>query len=179
MSRVDTDQGAQLIVYQTSDSTWQAGWEWVQAQHASLAALRAAETGRPTVQAALTGDSVAFDDRGRLLVWKSSVFRGVAIVRLDLPPVSARTLYDRLGDYVPWTAVAIAVLAAVIALVRADRRRISRYRPAGLPWDGNPRRDRSGASAGTARDGAAREDTAASGSALSDGSPAGAPPSEP
>ena len=64
MSRVDTDQGAQLIVYQTSDSTWQAGWEWAQAQHAALSALRAAETGRPVIQAALTGDSVAFDDRG-------------------------------------------------------------------------------------------------------------------
>ena len=178
MSRVDTDQGAQLIVYQTSDSTWQAGWEWVQAQHAALSAVRAAETGRPTVQAALTGDSVAFDDRGRLLAWKSSKFRGVAVVRLDLPPVSARTLYDQWGDYVPWIAVTIAALAAVIALIRADRRRISRYRPAGLPWDGHPGRDRSGAAAGTARDGAARDGTATSGSALSDGSPAGAPPSE-
>src|SRR5580704_7793004 len=59
MSRVDTDQGAQLIVYQTSDSTWQAGWEeWILDQHASLGALRAAETGRPVMQAALTGDSV-------------------------------------------------------------------------------------------------------------------------
>jgi hypothetical protein len=100
------------------------------------------------------------------------------VVRLDLPPVSARTLYDQWGDYVPWTAVVIAALAAVIALVRADRRRISRYRPAGLPWDGNPERDRSGAAAGTARDGTARDGTATSGSALSDGSPAGAPPSE-
>jgi apolipoprotein N-acyltransferase len=178
MSRVDTDQGAQLLVFQTSDSTWQAGWEWVQAQHASLAALRAAETGRPALQAALTGDSVAFDDRGRLLAWKDSTFRGVAVVRLGLPPVSARTPYDRLGDYVPWIAVAIAALAAAIALIRADRRRISRYRPAGLPWDGNPRRDRSGAVAGTAGDGTARDSTATSGSALSDGSPAPAPPSE-
>jgi apolipoprotein N-acyltransferase len=184
MSRVDTDHGAQLIVYQTSDSTWQAGWEWVQAQHAALSAVRAAETGRPVVQAALTGDSVAFDDRGRLLLWKGSTFRGVAVVRLGLPPVSARTLYDRLGDYVPWIAVAIAALAAVIALIRADRRRISRYRPAGLPWDGNPRRDRSGAVAGppvdsTARDGTAPDGTATSGSVRSDGSPAAAPPSEP
>jgi hypothetical protein len=67
------------------------------------------------------------------------------VVRLALPPTSARTLYDRLGDYVPWTAVGIAVLAAVIGLIRADRSRISRYRPTGLPWDGNPRRDRSAA----------------------------------
>jgi apolipoprotein N-acyltransferase len=144
MSRVDTDNGAQLIVYQTSDSTWQEGWEWVQAQHAALGALRAAETGRPVVQAALTGDSVAFDARGRLLMWKGSSFRGVAVQRLGLPPVSARTLYDQLGDYVPWTAVAIAALAAIIALIRTGqigRLRVSRHSQARIPLDGNPRRD--------------------------------------
>ena len=65
MSRVNTDLGAQLIVYQTSDSTFQGSW--APAQHAALSAVRAAETGRPVVQAALTGDSVAFDPRGRLL----------------------------------------------------------------------------------------------------------------
>jgi apolipoprotein N-acyltransferase len=147
MSRVDTDHGAQLIVYQTSDSTWQASWEWVQAQHAALGALRAAETGRPVVQAALTGDSVAFDPRGRLIAWKGSSFRGVAVVRLGLPPVSARTLYDRLGDYVPWIAIVIAALAAAIALIRSGRigRLTGRpHRDAGIVWDGTPGRDRSG-----------------------------------
>ena len=63
MSRVDTDHGAQVIVYQTADSTFQG--TGALAQHASLGALRAAETGRPVVQAALTGDSAAFDARGR------------------------------------------------------------------------------------------------------------------
>jgi apolipoprotein N-acyltransferase len=177
MSRVDTDHGAQLIVYQTSDSTWQAGWEWVQAQHAALSALRAAETGRPVVQAALTGDSVAFDPRGRLLAWKSSKFRGVALARIGLPAASARTPYDELGDYVMWTAVGIAALAAAIAQLRTGKFRRVPFRPhppAGLPWDGNPRRDRSGAVAGTSRDGAA-----ASGTGPGDGGPAAAPRAEP
>jgi apolipoprotein N-acyltransferase len=175
MSRVDTDHGAQLIVYQTSDSTWQASWEWVQAQHAALSALRAAETGRPVVQAALTGDSVAFDARGRLIASKGSAFRGVAVVRLGLPPASARTLYDRLGDYVPWTAVAIAALAAGIALIRAGRigRLARRRRPAGIVLDRNPQRDRSGAVASSPREGGASGDPG-----LSDGSPAAAPHSE-
>jgi apolipoprotein N-acyltransferase len=176
MSRVDTDHGAQLIVYQTSDSTWQASWEWAQAQHAALGALRAAETGRPVVQAALTGASVAFDPRGRLLTWKGSSFRGVVIVRLGLPPVSARTLYDRLGDYVPWIAVAIAALAAAIALIRSGRigRLTGRpHRHAGIVWDGTPRRERSGAAASTADEGGP-----ASGSEAGDSSPAAAPHSE-
>jgi apolipoprotein N-acyltransferase len=176
MSRVDTDHGAQLIVYQTSDSTWQASWEWAEAQHAALSALRAAETGRPVVQAALTGDSVAFDARGRLLAWKGPSFRGVALVRLGLPPASARTLYDRLGDYVPWTAVAIAALAAAVALLRTGRIRSLTGRPRGpadIVWDGTPRRDRSGAVTGTSQ-----QDGATNGSGLSDGSPAAAPRSE-
>jgi apolipoprotein N-acyltransferase len=50
MSRVDTDQGAQLIVYQSATSTFQGTWG--PDQHASLGAVRAAETGRPVVQAA-------------------------------------------------------------------------------------------------------------------------------
>jgi len=141
MSRVDADHGAQLIIYQTSDSTWQASWEWALAQHASLGALRAAETGRPVVQSALTGDSAAFDARGRLLAWAGPSRRGVILVRLALPPASARTPYDRLGDYVPWTATGIAALAAA-ALIRADRgrrRRVRPHRPARILLERNHR----------------------------------------
>jgi apolipoprotein N-acyltransferase len=124
MSRVDTDHGARVIIYQTSDSTFQASW--APAQHAALSALRAAETGRPVVQAALTGDSAAFDPRGRVLAWAGTSYSGSLVVHLDLPPASYRTLFDRFGDYVPWTAVAIAALAALAGLARSAR---SRRRP--------------------------------------------------
>jgi apolipoprotein N-acyltransferase len=138
MSRVDTDHGAQVIIYQTSDSTFQASW--APAQHAALSALRAAETGRPVVQAALTGDSAAFDARGRLLAWAGTSYRGVVLVHLALPPASARTVYDRLGDYVPWLAVGIAVLAAAIGLMRGrSTRRKSGSQGAGSQAEG-PRR---------------------------------------
>jgi apolipoprotein N-acyltransferase len=114
MSRVDTDHGAQVIIYQTSDATFESSW--APAQHAALGAIRAAETGRPVVQAALTGDSAAFDARGRLLAWAGTSFRGTLLVRLQLPSASARTPFDRLGDYVPWTAVGIAAVAALAGL---------------------------------------------------------------
>src|SRR6516164_2519434 len=112
MSRADTMHGAQVIVYQTSDSTFQGSWAL--AQHASLGALRAAETGRPAVQAALTGVTAAFDARGRLLAWMGQSSHGVVTVRLGLPPTSAKTTYDRLGDYVLWSALAVVVLAALV-----------------------------------------------------------------
>jgi len=112
MSRVDTDKGAQLIVYQSATSTFQGTWG--PDQHASLAAVRAAETGRPAVQAALTGVTVAFDARGRLLAWMGQSQHGVVTVRLGLPAASAKTFYDQAGDYVPWGALAIVVLAALV-----------------------------------------------------------------
>jgi apolipoprotein N-acyltransferase len=124
MSRVDADHGAQVIIYQTSDSTFQTSW--APAQHAALSAVRAAETGRPVVQAALTGDSAAFDPQGRTLAWEGTGYRGVLLVHLELPPATYRTTFDRIGDLVPWTAVAIAALAALAGLGRgvASRRRV-------------------------------------------------------
>jgi len=112
MSRVDTDKGAQLIVYQSETSIFQGTWG--PDQHASLGAVRAAETGRPVVQATLTGDTVAYDARGRLLAWMGQSAHGVVTVRLGLPAASARTIYDRLGDYVPWSAVGVTLLAVLV-----------------------------------------------------------------
>jgi apolipoprotein N-acyltransferase len=117
MARVDADKGAQLIVYQTETSTFQGTWGPDQA--ASLSAVRAAETGRPVVQAALTGVSVAFDGQGRELARMGQSDHGVLTVRLGLPSGSDKTIYDQWGDYVPWTAVGIAVLWAATGLVRS------------------------------------------------------------
>jgi apolipoprotein N-acyltransferase len=116
MSRVDADKGAQLIVYQSATSTFQGSWG--PDQHASLAALRAAETGRPVVQAALTGDSVAFDARGRQLAWMDQSGHGVVTVRLALPAGTDQTFYDQAGDFVLWTGVAISAIAALVMFAR-------------------------------------------------------------
>jgi apolipoprotein N-acyltransferase len=133
MSRADTRHGAQLIVYQTSDSTFQGSW--APAQHASLSAVRAAETGRPAVQAALTGVTAAFDAQGRQVAWRGTAQRGVALVRLDLVPATHFTLFDHIGDTVPWAAIAICFLAALAAL----NRRHGRQRLVGIMVNGNRR----------------------------------------
>ena len=133
MSRADTLHGARVIVYQTSDPTFQK--TWAPAQHASLSAVRAAETGRPVVQAALTGVTAAFDPRGRQLTWLGTAQRGVALVRLGLVPDSDLTVFDRIGDVVPWTAIGISVLTALVALNYTRRRQ----RLIGIMVDGNRR----------------------------------------
>jgi apolipoprotein N-acyltransferase len=176
MSRADADHGAQLIIYQTSDPTFQGSWAL--AQHASLGALRAAETGRPVVQAALTGDSAAFDARGRLLAWAGSADRGATTVRLSLPAASARTPFDALTDYVPWAATGIAALAAALGLLRLRRGRaaaaVRPHRPADVVWQDN---------AGTSRpapvSGTSPEKAPAGRSAEPDGSTPSAPPADP
>jgi apolipoprotein N-acyltransferase len=105
-------RGAELIVYQSSTSTFQGSW--APPQHAALGAVRAAETGRPVVQAALTGVSAAFDARGRRLAWYDTARRGSVTVEVE--PARGRTPYDRFGDYVPWLALGCTLTAAAVIL---------------------------------------------------------------
>jgi apolipoprotein N-acyltransferase len=108
--------GAELVVVQTADTTFQGSWGLD--QHASLAAVRAVESGRPVLQAALSGTSAAFDARGRRLAWAPGSWRGADVVTL---PLSAeRTPYVRAGDAVP-VACGVALVAG--AAVAAWRRR--------------------------------------------------------
>ncbi|HEX9034515.1 MAG TPA: apolipoprotein N-acyltransferase [Streptosporangiaceae bacterium] len=126
MSRADVNHGAEVLIFQTSDSTFQGSW--APEQHASLTALRAAETGRPAVQAALTGDSVAFDARGRQLAWASTTDRGILRVTVTATRGSARTPFARFGDYVPWIAIAVVLIAIASALNSAGYLRRFRRR---------------------------------------------------
>ncbi|GAA0660034.1 hypothetical protein GCM10010193_08670 [Kitasatospora atroaurantiaca] len=106
MARTEVARGAQLLVYQSSTSTFQGSW--AQPQHASLAAVRAVETGRPAVHSALTGVSAVFGADGRLLAWHPASYRGAFVT--DVPLVSGVTPYQRAGDWM--LAVAFSALAA-------------------------------------------------------------------
>jgi apolipoprotein N-acyltransferase len=117
--RAAVNRGARVLVYQSSTSTFQDSW--APPQHASLAAVRAAETGRPTVQAALTGVSAAFDAQGRRLAWADIDRRGFTMVTLGVPPSGSRTPYDRFGDYVAYLSVLIGAATALAAIARPVR----------------------------------------------------------
>ena len=108
--------GAEVVVVQTADTTFQGSWGLD--QHASLSAVRAVESGRPVLQAAVSGTSAAFDARGRRLAWVSGTFQGAAVVALPL--TAERTPYVRVGDVVP---VACGLALAVGAVVAVARRR--------------------------------------------------------
>jgi len=81
--------------------------------------VRAVETGRPTLQAALAGTTAAFDAQGRRLLWHPAA-TGTAAVRLPL--ATRQTPFDRYGDWVPAAcvlAIAIAVIAFSLEAARA------------------------------------------------------------
>jgi len=117
MSRHLSGMDAQVIVIQNSDSTFQQSWE--PAQQASLGAVRAVESGRPVVEASLTGDSAIFDARGRVLAWHSTSFRGAFLV--DVPLTFPTTPFVRWGDWAPWGSIGLLLFASLCAIVFRPR----------------------------------------------------------
>ncbi|WP_405402169.1 apolipoprotein N-acyltransferase [Streptomyces sp. NBC_01104] len=120
MSRRLTRDGAQLLIAQSSTSSFQNGW--APGQHASLGALRAAENGRPMVHATLTGVSAVYGPQGqRVGAPLGTETSGAAVY--GVPLARGTTLYVRLGDWPLYGA--LGVLAAFCAFegVRSLRRR--------------------------------------------------------
>lgn len=113
MARQLTKDGAQVLVAQSSTSTFQDSW--APAQHASLAALRAAENGRPVVHATLTGVSAVFGPAGEPVGPKLGTGTSTAQVR-EVPLADAQTPYTRYGDWAVGLALAVLTGTAVFAL---------------------------------------------------------------
>ncbi len=115
MARALANKGADVLVVQSSTSTFQGSW--APEQHASLAALRAAESWRPVVHATLTGVSAAYDAEGRGIGdWLGTDRRGTTV--FEVPLATGRSPYDWLGDWVPVTAAALLAFAAAAAVLR-------------------------------------------------------------
>ncbi|MEV0641424.1 apolipoprotein N-acyltransferase [Streptomyces sp. NPDC050619] len=107
MTRHLTEDGADILIGQSSTSTFQQSW--APEQHASLAALRAAETGRPMVHATLTGVSAVYGPSGqRIGSWLGTDASTTQVY--EVPLAGGVTPYVRYGD---WTVqAALLVLAA-------------------------------------------------------------------
>ncbi|WP_327307873.1 apolipoprotein N-acyltransferase [Streptomyces sp. NBC_01298] len=107
MSRRLVRDGAAVLIDQSATSSFQDGW--APAQHASLSALRAAETGRPEVHAALTGISAVHGPSGERIGSALSTSARTARV-YEVPLARGTTLYVRFGDWA--VGAALAALAA-------------------------------------------------------------------
>jgi apolipoprotein N-acyltransferase len=136
MSRHLTDDGAQLLVAQSSTSTFQNSW--APAQHASLAALRSAETWRPMVHATLTGITAVYDAQGRPVGSRLGTSRSTAAL-YEVPLAGGRSPYDRYGDWA-WH-LAVTLLAAAAAYEAFARTRRAQQPPGPGPEPGGVSRD--------------------------------------
>jgi apolipoprotein N-acyltransferase len=119
MSRHLADDGAQLLVTQSSTSTFQGSW--APAQHASLAALRSAETWRPMVHATLTGISAVYDARGRPVGARLGTSSSTAAI-YEVPLAGGRSPYDRYGDWAWHSAVTLLAAGAAYEVFTRIRR---------------------------------------------------------
>ncbi|MFI5618543.1 apolipoprotein N-acyltransferase [Streptomyces sp. NPDC051567] len=116
MSRHLTRRGAGLLVVQSATSTFQDSW--APAQHASLAALRAAENGRPVVHATLTGISGVHGPSGERVGPALPTSASTAVV-YEVPLARGSTFYARFGD---WPVVVALAALAVYCAVEGVRR---------------------------------------------------------
>ncbi|MFI2435160.1 apolipoprotein N-acyltransferase [Streptomyces sp. NPDC018693] len=127
MSRHLTEDGADVIVAQSATSTFQQSW--APAQHASLAALRAAETGRPFVHSTLTGVSAVHDASGkRVGSWLGTDASTTAVY--EVPLSDGVTPFVRLGD---WPVRAALLVLAGFGLAEGVRAVLRPRRSAPAP----------------------------------------------
>ncbi|MGW2551886.1 apolipoprotein N-acyltransferase [Streptomyces sp. NPDC001635] len=120
MSRHLAEDGAQVLLAQSSTSTFQHSW--APEQHASLAALRAAETGRPMVHATLTGVSAVYGPSGARVGSWLGTDRSASEV-YDVPLARGVTPYVRFGDWPVHGALLILAGMCAAEGLRALRER--------------------------------------------------------
>ncbi|TXS46115.1 apolipoprotein N-acyltransferase [Streptomyces sp. uw30] len=126
MSRNLADHGAEVLIAQSATSTFQQSW--APEQHASLAALRAAETGRPMVHATLTGVSAVYGPSGqRIGAWLGTSASAGAVY--EVPLSGGVTPYVRFGDWVAHAALLIMAAWCAGEGIRTLRPRFRRPAP--------------------------------------------------
>ena len=112
--------GAQAIVVTTSDRTY--GRSGIAATHVATDQMRAAETGRPVLQAAISGETAVIDSSGRLL--QSTGLFTKALVTANVETTTGETPFVRFGEWaLAGSTLALLAAAAFLAwqtLTRED-----------------------------------------------------------
>lgn len=128
MTRQLAGDGADVVLVQTATTTFQGSW--AQPQHASLAAVRAVESGRSVVHASVSGVTAAFGPAGERLLWVEDGVVGTWEV--TVPVAATDTLFLALGDWLPKLAM-VALTAASLGVGLVARRRRLEQSNADMP----------------------------------------------
>ncbi len=103
--------GAQLIIVSTNNRSYERSAN--SAQHVAIGQMRAAETGRPLVQAAISGISAIIDANG--VVHDRSALFERRVLRATVTTTSGETPYVRYGEWAIWLSGAVTLLALGLA----------------------------------------------------------------
>jgi apolipoprotein N-acyltransferase len=109
--------GAEAIVVSTNNRSYRRSGN--SAQHVAISQMRAAETGRPVVQAAISGITAVIDADG-VVRSRTNLFRNT-VVETTIGASVGETLYVQYGEWAIWAAAVVAVVAIAVALLRRRR----------------------------------------------------------
>ncbi|MEO8476936.1 MAG: apolipoprotein N-acyltransferase [Actinomycetota bacterium] len=116
LPRAFVRDGASFLIVTVNNASY--GFTAASEQHQQMSQMRAIETGRWVVNAAVSGISAFIDPSGRVV--ESAGLFEPAILRHTIASTNDRTGYVRLGDWVPW--LCLVVVAFLFALPRRRRR---------------------------------------------------------
>ncbi len=119
--RTSVHEGAEALVVSTNNRSYRRSAN--SAQHVALSQLRAAETGRPVLQASISGISAVIDSEGRIHR-RTHLFRN-EVVSTVVTTTTGQTPYVRFGDWIVVLSAAALAVATTVSL----RRRMGGRRP--------------------------------------------------
>ena len=117
LSRSLSNLGANLIIYQTSESLFN-GSTLLTNSNMSMAKMRSAETGRPVIVSSNSGKSFVTSGQGKTI--KQSLNNGYTVVTSDIQMSDNKTLNTKMGDR-PIVLILFGLFALVIFLERRKR----------------------------------------------------------
>jgi apolipoprotein N-acyltransferase len=118
--------GAQVLVVSTNNRSYERSAN--SAQHVAIGQMRAAETGRPVVQAAISGISAIIDGNG--VVHRRTALFDRTVLEATVTATTGETPYVRYGEWIVWGS-GMLLAGAVVLSIRRDglRSRTRESRP--------------------------------------------------
>jgi apolipoprotein N-acyltransferase len=123
--------GAQVIVVSTNNRSYERSAN--SAQHVAIGQMRAAETGRPLVQAAISGISAVIDANG-VVQERTKLFERT-VLEATVIPTTGDTPYVRYGEWALWMC-GLILLGALVLARRSGR--AARFIDSAPPTDDEP-----------------------------------------
>jgi apolipoprotein N-acyltransferase len=111
------DRGAEAVVVSTNNRSYRRSGN--SAQHIAQTQMRAAETGRPFLQASISGMSAVIDAHGDVRNTTKLFHR--AVVTDTVTTTTGETPYVRFGEWVVAVSALLLVGAAIVSRVRRPR----------------------------------------------------------